>query len=130
MKMVDNAQIARYEYLIIKNSPNISMLKMVLISLVYNNCKIEFHSKKNLISSFFGYFNDIYQYKKDSLLDYFQMMQLLIDCDMVKMNNDYKLILNKEVILSQNLSQHEIDVLKELDKISDSVFYGMVVGNV
>ena len=130
MKLLDLAQIARYEYLVVKNSPNIPMLKLIFISLVYANCSIEIHAKKNLISIFFDYFNDVYQYKKNSIIDYFEMMQLLIDSDALKMTNDYKLFVNNDFVLSQDLSQHEIDVLRELEKISDNVFYGMVVGNV
>lgn len=129
MNLIERAKITIIEYQIIKNSNDISFLKLVFIAFVFCNCDFNNNKKKNLIYVFFDELSNIYESKKNDLVFYFESILILKKTKLIKENN-YRLILQKGLNLCQSLSDIELEVIHELEKVSDDVFYGMVIENV
>lgn len=129
MNYEKNAKIALAEYLIVKECPNISFFKCILIAFVYLNCDFTNRSNTSLVSLYFEKLSTIYQSQKNDLILYFDSLSILEDTHAITIV-DYRLTISKEFTFGYSLSENQINILRELEKVSDDVFYGMVIENV
>ncbi len=129
MNLEKKAKITLIEYSIIKNCSDISFLKCVFISFVFCNCNFTNRNNTNLVSLFFRELSKIYQSQKNELVFYFDSLIIMDDTKVISVS-DFRIKKRKDLLLDFNLSNNQISILKELEKISDDVFYGMVIENV